>query len=101
MSLLETGNESMCYPTRVAVSRFGVDPGQYRFSDLTDHQRRRMASPADAAGTARFFQPVTDAGVAHLASLTNLRELNIIDTQITATGVAALNKALPKCMIER
>jgi hypothetical protein len=44
MSLLETGNESMCYPTPVAVSRFGVHPGQYRFSDLTDHQRRYPAT---------------------------------------------------------
>jgi eukaryotic-like serine/threonine-protein kinase len=43
--------------------------------------------------------PVSDAGLKHLAGLSNLRRLDLTGTQVTADGVAALQKALPKCAI--
>jgi hypothetical protein len=42
---------------------------------------------------------VTDEGLKALHSLSSLQELDLTDTQVTAAGVAALQKALPKCKI--
>ena len=42
---------------------------------------------------------VTDAGLAHLKSLTKLESLDLQDTQVTDASVAELQKALPKCYI--
>ncbi len=44
---------------------------------------------------------VTDAGLAHLAGLTNLEWLWLGDTQVTDAGVEALRKKLPKLRIWR
>ena len=43
---------------------------------------------------------VTDAGLAHLAWLTALKELDLSRTDVTDVGVAELQKALPNCSIE-
>lgn len=43
---------------------------------------------------------VTDAGLGHLFSLTSLRHLDVMDTSVTADGVAELGRALPGCQIE-
>jgi serine/threonine protein kinase/Leucine-rich repeat (LRR) protein len=42
---------------------------------------------------------VSDAGLKLLAGLGSLKELHLTGTQATADGVAALQKALPKCKI--
>ena len=42
---------------------------------------------------------VTDAGLVHLAGLTNLVWLWLYDTHVTDAGIAELTKALPKCSI--
>jgi hypothetical protein len=42
---------------------------------------------------------VTDAGLKELANLKNLTTLNLSFTKVTKDGVAALQKALPKCLI--
>ena len=42
---------------------------------------------------------LTDAGLKHLAPLSNLAVLEVKDTGTTAAGVAELQKALPKCKI--
>jgi len=42
---------------------------------------------------------MTDAGLDHLAGLTNLEELNVTGTKVTADGIARLQAALPKCKI--
>jgi hypothetical protein len=44
---------------------------------------------------------VTDAGLKDLAELKSLRCLIIAGTKTTDVGVAALQKALPGCQIER
>jgi Leucine-rich repeat (LRR) protein len=42
---------------------------------------------------------VSDAGLKHLAGMSHLTHLDLTGTQVTADGVAALQKALPKCRI--
>jgi hypothetical protein len=42
---------------------------------------------------------ITDAGLVHLAGLTNLKTLYLFRTQITDAGVAELKKSLPNCEI--
>jgi serine/threonine protein kinase len=42
---------------------------------------------------------LTDAGLEALKGLSSLRELDLTGTRVTAGGVAALQKALPKCLI--
>ncbi len=44
---------------------------------------------------------ITDAGLAHLSGLTNLRGLDLRGTRVTEEGVAQLQRALPNCRIER
>jgi hypothetical protein len=55
----------------------------------------RTAPPVTAAG--RFG--LTDAGIKHLAGLAKLEWLDLRRTKASAAGVAALQKALPKCKI--
>jgi serine/threonine protein kinase/tetratricopeptide (TPR) repeat protein len=43
--------------------------------------------------------PVTDAGLVGLVELTNLVDLRLAKTRVTANGVEKLAKALPKCRI--
>jgi hypothetical protein len=42
---------------------------------------------------------VSDEGLKHLHGLTNLLELDLRTTKVTAAGVADLQKALPQCKI--
>ncbi len=44
---------------------------------------------------------ITDAGLPHLAGLTQLHELHLSDTEVTDAGVAWLRRALPGCEIYR
>jgi WD40 repeat protein/Leucine-rich repeat (LRR) protein len=41
----------------------------------------------------------SDEGLKHLAGLTHLKKLDLTGTQVTAEGVAGVQKALPKCRI--
>ena len=45
--------------------------------------------------------PVTDACVDTLAGFSNLRELHVVDTKLTETGLKKLKAALPDCVIYR
>ena len=42
---------------------------------------------------------VTDAGLQHLARLTQLRELHLFHANVTDEGVTKLQQALPNCKI--
>ena len=47
------------------------------------------------------FTQITDAGLVHIKGLTSLRLLHLQGTQITAAGKAKLQEALPNCNILR
>ena len=51
--------------------------------------------------TTVFSTLVTDAGLKELAPLKNLTKLTLSSSSVTDAGVAELEKALPKCKIER
>ena len=42
---------------------------------------------------------LTDAGVAHVAALKNLRQLDLYHTLVTDKGFQQLKRALPDCVI--
>ena len=42
---------------------------------------------------------VTDAGLAHLKGLTNLRQVYLDDTRVTGTGERTLRRALPSLVV--
>ena len=44
---------------------------------------------------------ITDAGLVHLKGLTNLESLSLFGTQVTDAGIAELQKALPNCQIQK
>ena len=44
---------------------------------------------------------LTDAGLAHLATLPRLQTVRLTGTRITSDGLAAFEKARPRCQIER
>jgi hypothetical protein len=44
---------------------------------------------------------ISDAGLAHLYGLKNLKTLTVRHTEVTAAGADKLQKALPQCNIER
>ena len=44
---------------------------------------------------------MTEAGLERLTALPSLRELNLINTKLTAADVAKLQRALPRCAIVR
>jgi hypothetical protein len=43
--------------------------------------------------------PLNDAGLKQLVGMSSLKQLDLTGTQVTADGVANLQKALPKCRI--
>ena len=43
----------------------------------------------------------TDVGLVHLKGVTNLKVLNLMDTQVTDTGITELKQALPELHIEK
>ncbi len=68
-----------------------------------------LKRPAESLGVRCFHRATrlsltgpayTDAAVEHLSQLTDLRELSLTGTQISAPGLARLHSALPACRIE-
>ena len=61
-----------------------------------DQTRTRCAfGPTLSSGAAQA------ARLAHIKGLTNLHELGLVGTKVTAAGVAELQQALPNCTIEK
>lgn len=81
-----------------AVLRLLADPqhtGLHAHGEMTDERARDLALDATTASNVAMLQlegsaQLTDAGVRHLASLPNLRHLNLQGTSVTDDGLAAL-----------
>jgi Leucine-rich repeat (LRR) protein len=61
------------------------------FHPVSDLKKLERLSLSDSS--------ISDEGLKHLHGLTNLLELDLRQTRVTAAGKAALGKALPKCRI--
>jgi hypothetical protein len=87
-------------------------------SQADDQDLRRMEQTNEAgrkdrrrAGEVRYLGEierlfvmgpgVTDGGLGYLESLTRLRRLVLLNTQVTDEGIKKLQQALPNCQIER
>ena len=55
--------------------------------------------PTSAFGLVLRKIQITDAGLKEVAKMTHLTSLSLYGTRVTKTGVAELQKALPKCKI--
>jgi serine/threonine protein kinase/Leucine-rich repeat (LRR) protein len=70
-----------------------------RCSRITNDGLAHLTALTDLQDLQLTGTNVTDAGLKHLKGLTNLTVLYLGGTKVTAEGVAALSKALPKCKI--
>jgi serine/threonine protein kinase/Leucine-rich repeat (LRR) protein len=70
------------------------DAGMVHLKGLTNLRGLHLGGTQEFGGT-----QVSDAGLKELAALKKLESLNLVATKVTAAGVAALQKALPKCRI--
>jgi len=83
---------------RVQYVEFG-DPfehpvAEFNLAPLEDLQHLTNLEQAE------FWRvPVTDAELVHLKAMTNLKNLYLVDTQITAEGIDALQRSMPHCNV--
>ena len=85
------GDESFGNVNSVQLN--GTQVTDFSLANLTDLNRIKVLYLNDTQ--------VTDAGLKHLAGLKGLTHLDLDKTQVTDAGVAELQKALPKCVIQR
>lgn len=80
----------------------GVD---LRYYDIDDAQVEKFANMLTAFPQLAKLQiksaKLTDAGLAHLKTLTSLRELQLEGTTVTEAGAAQLQKSLPDLKVQR
>jgi len=67
---------------------------------LTDLLAKNLAELKQLQRLSLAGSSLGDAGIKHLEGLTNLQWIDLRNTKVTASGVAALQKALPQCKIE-
>ena len=68
-------------------------------SEQRSHSRSRPGNGRRLRRLSLAGSKVTDDGLKPLHGLTGWQELDLTGTKVTAAGVAALQKALPKCKI--
>lgn len=68
---------------------------------VTDAGLKEVAKLGQLTDLSLAFTGVTDAGLKELAALKSLNRLKLTGTNVTAEGIAELQKALPKCKIEK
>ncbi len=64
--------------------------------DITDEGLAHVAGLTALENLDLFSQEVTDTGLVHLEGLTALRVLDVRSTKVTAEGTTRLKKKLPK-----
>jgi internalin A len=70
------------------------------YTQVTDAGLKELAGLKSLKELDLRVTKVTDAGLKELVALKNLQRLYIFATEATREGVAALQKELPKCIIE-
>jgi Leucine-rich repeat (LRR) protein len=68
-------------------------------TQITDAGLAHLAGLTNLETLSLFGTHITDAGLAHLEKLTNLKELNLSDTRVTSEGCDKLRTALPNCRL--
>jgi Leucine-rich repeat (LRR) protein len=68
---------------------------------ITDAGLKELAGMTNLQALNLYQTKVTNVGLKELAGLKNLRWLSLGHTQVTEAGVAALQKELPGCTIQR
>jgi len=69
-------------------------------SQITDAGLRRFHPPANAYSMSLFRTGVTDYGLISLARYPQIQVLNVTYTRVTPEGVAAFQKAAPRCQVK-
>ena len=66
---------------------------------VTDAGLEHLRSLTNLKKLHLFFSEITDAGVLHLEGLTKLQDLRILHARVTDSGLETLKQALPNCKI--
>lgn len=74
---------------------------QFRSTKITDAGLAHLKALTQLRSVSLENAAITDAGLAHLKALTQLQELYLKGTKVTGAGIQALQKALPKVKVER
>ena len=79
----------------------GLEKLDLAYTGVTDAGLKRVTGLTELHRLNLSGDKVTDEGLKELVALTKLRELFLSRTQVTDEGVAALQKAMPDCKINR
>ena len=69
-------------------------------TDTGDNMLRHVGGATDLRRLVLRDLPITNAGLLQLHSLHQLEQLHLINTDVTAEGVTALQKELPNCRVD-
>ncbi|HUT94967.1 MAG TPA: hypothetical protein VMY37_36250 [Thermoguttaceae bacterium] len=72
----------------------------YGSRDITDAGLEHVARMTNLQALHLDYSQVTDSGVEHLGRLKNLNHLDLTGTSFTREGLERLHRALPNCEIE-
>ena len=74
---------------------------QFKSTKISDAGLAHLKSLPQLRTLALENAPITDAGLGHLKALTYLEELNLKGTQVTDAGVQDFQTAMPNVKVER
>ena len=97
--------QALCDPKsrRHHTKLWELEEGSFPFGPevtLTDEGMRHVSWLGVVKGVFIYGVPITDAGLRWLKGLKKLKSVRLERTQVTALGVAELQKALPTCEVE-
>jgi hypothetical protein len=75
--------------------------GLRELGGITDAGLAKIATLSNLSEILVGKTQITDAGLAKLTALTSLKKLGLRETKVTDAGIAAFKKALPKCEVSK
>ncbi len=84
-----------------ALARLKINQLIVASTGIDDSMAARLAPMENLTSLSLPRNPLTDKGLAEFKKLKRLKNLDVSVTEVTATGVADLQKALPDCKIQR